>query len=75
MEEISIKVEGGRLVATKSGDLAYPGIDVEFIPDNQEETLSRPRVLFEKPKGEVLRMLIWDDENNEDFTKQIKFNK
>lgn len=75
MDEISIKVEGGRLVATKTGDISYPGIDVEFIPDNQKETLSRPRVLFEKPKGEALRVLIWEDEDNEDFTKQIKFNK
>ena len=49
MNEIRVKVEGGTLVATASPDPDYPGIDVEFIPDNDSGFgVSTPRVLFER---------------------------
>lgn len=41
--------------------------------DYNGETLSRPRVLFEKPVDDKLRALIWDDADNEDYTKEIVF--
>lgn len=75
MEEIKVKVEGGYLRANPSSDPDYPGIDVEFVPDNYDgETLSMPRVLFEKPIDDKLRVLIWDDADNEDYTKEILFD-
>ena len=74
MDAMEVKVEGGILRATKSTDSEYPGIDVEFIADNDNgENISRPRVLFEKPKGENLRVLIWNDKNSEDYTENIDF--
>lgn len=53
MMEMRVRVEGGYLVATPSYDDNYPGIDVEFQPDEKigEDVLSLPRVLMEKPAG------------------------
>ena len=73
---ITVKVDGGLIIARKSSDLDYPGIDVEFVADNENpNNLSRPRVLFESSKEQGLRALIWDDQNNEDYTNEIVFNK
>ena len=75
MEEIKVKVEGGYIRANPSSDPDYLGIDVEFVPDSYDgETLSMPRVLFEKPIDDKLRVLIWDDADNEDYTKEILFD-
>jgi len=75
MEEIKVKVKGGYIRAIANSDPDYPGIDVEFEPDNyNSETLSTPRVLFEKPADYKLRALIWDDADNEDYTKEIVFD-
>ena len=75
-EVISVKVDGGIIIARKSTDSNYPGIDVEFVDDNENpNNLSRARVLFESPKEQGLRALIWDDQNNEDYTNEIVFNK
>lgn len=75
MSKISVKVPGGSIIASIIDDADYPGIDVEFVSDNDMgEDLSRPRVLFEKPKDGELRVLIWNDKDNEDYTKEITFN-
>ena len=75
MEEIKVRVNGGYIRANASSDPDYPGIDVEFVSDNDVgETLSRPRVLIEKPVDDNLRALIWDDADNEDYTKEIVFD-
>jgi len=75
MESLKVKVDGGYLYATISGDLNYPGICVEFVADDDMgESLSRPTVLMEKPLGEKLRALIWDDKDDEDYTTEIIFD-
>ena len=72
---LMVKVEGGYLYATISGDIDYPGICVEFVADDDNgEKASRPTVLVEKPVGEDLRALIWDDKDDEDYTTEIIFN-
>ena len=59
---ITVKINGGLIIARKSSDSDYPGIDVEFVSDKENpKNLSRPRVLFEKPKDQELRALVWDD--------------
>lgn len=74
MERIEVRVEGGCLVATASYDENYPGIDIEFVADDDKgEQLSRPRVLFEKPVDGKLRALVWEDPDDEDYTKEITF--
>jgi hypothetical protein len=73
-ECLRVKVEGGYLYATISGDINYPGICVEFVADDDKgEALSRPTVLFEKPVGEELRALVWEDPTDEDYTREIIF--
>ncbi len=72
---LRVKVDGGYLYATISGDINYPGIWVEFVADEDcGEKLSRPTVLVEKPVGEDLRALVWSDEDNEDYTTEIVFD-
>lgn len=74
-ETLRVKVEGGYLYATISRDIDYPGICVEFVADNDNgEDLSRPTVLMEKPIGDELRALVWDDKDNEDYTREIIFD-
>jgi hypothetical protein len=75
MDSLTVKVDGGYLYATISGDTDYPGICVEFVADDDMgESLSRPTVLMEKPLGEKLRALIWDDKDDEDYTTEIIFD-
>lgn len=75
MKNLTVKVEGGYLCATETGDTNYPGICVEFISDDDaEEYLSVPTVLVEKPSGGRLRALVWDDKDDEDCTAEIVFD-
>ena len=61
--------------ATVSTDPDYPGIDVEYIADYEHPlAMSRPRILMEKPKGEEIRVLAWEDKNKEDYTSEINFS-
>lgn len=73
--QLKVKVNGGCLVATASPDPDYPGIDVEFVAeDDKGETMSRPRVLIEKPLDDnKLRALIWQNKDSEDYTDEISF--
>lgn len=72
MNEIRIKVKGGYLIATPSLDPNYPGIDVEYISDDDTgQHISRPRVLVEYPKDDTLRAIIWNDPQSEDYTEEI----
>lgn len=77
MNEIRVKVEGGVLVATKIPDEHYPGIDIEFIPDNEndDDPTTRPRVLFERPQGGTLAVMIWGDRKSEDYSDKIIFDE
>lgn len=75
MESLTVKVDGGYLYATISGDVDYPGICVEFVADGDiGESASRPTVLVEKPVGEDLRALVWSDVDDEDYTTEIIFD-
>lgn len=76
---IKVRVNGGYIVATAYSDPLYPGIDIEFVADNDKGlTASRPRVIFEQCIGEdgnddELRAIVWDNPNSEDYTKEIVF--
>ena len=72
---LQIRLPNGYLVASISADPYYPGIDVEYIGDNESETdLSRPRVLIEAPIEDngAVRALIWNDPTNEDYEEDIE---
>jgi hypothetical protein len=69
---IQIRVKGGYIVASVSSDPNYPGIDVEYVADDDNgERVSRPRVLVEYPVNDCLRALIWNEPDNEDYTEEI----
>ena len=68
-----LPIKGGVLDIDIGFDADYPGVDIEVIPEDEtdDNPLTRPRVLVEKPKDGKLRALIWDDPNSEDYTKEI----
>lgn len=72
--KIIVSVKGGKLIATPSSDPNYPGIDIEFIADNEDNTnLSNPRVLVEQPYNSTqIRAFIWNNCHQEDFTKEVE---
>ena len=76
MDEIRVGVEGGTIVASPNYDPDYPGIDIEFIPDESntvwKDVVSYPRVLMEKPRGGKLRMLLWTDCEDEEYTRNFE---
>lgn len=71
---LDIPVPGGKLNAT-NGDIDYPGIDIEYILENDDSNiLTRPRVLMEKPAdSNQLVAMIWSDPDNEDYSQKISF--
>lgn len=75
-DKIEIKVKDGYLKATTSEDPNFPGIDIEYIPEEIDElSISDPRILIEKPvDSNELRALIWNDSQDEDYTDKIVFN-
>ena len=71
---IKARVKGGYIVASVYSDPDYPGIDIEYVADNDNGQMqSRPRVLFEYPNDGYLRALIWKDPGSEDYTDEIEF--
>ena len=72
---LSVRLPNGYLVASICSDPDYPGIDIEYIDDNENEMdVSRPRVLIETPVEDngAIRALIWNNPNNEDYEDEIK---
>lgn len=77
-DELKVRFKNGWLVASKSPDPDYPGIDVEYVDDNTDDScLSRPRVLFEQPMVDnetaTMRALIWNDNTSEDYSEEVTF--
>lgn len=70
---MTMPVANGILRATMSLDENYPGINIEYIAnDDNGEDLSYPRVLVENPEcGKEIRCLIWNDPQEEDYTENI----
>lgn len=68
---IEVQVEGGKIKAWVMDDPDYPGISVEFFPDNADDKASYPRVTMEKPVEEnVIRAL-----RQEDYTEETIFEE
>lgn len=76
----AIKLQRGLLILDVSKDEDYPGIDIEFLPyDDDKNTLTRPRILIEAPVNEEtgdqrdLRAIVWADPESEDYSDVIEF--
>lgn len=70
---ILIPVKGGNLDVRVSSDDNYPGVDIEFVSYNDTgANPSRPRVVVEYPKDDNLRVLIWNNPEDEDYTHCIE---
>ena len=78
----TVSVPGGKLMANTALDPLYPGIDIEYIADDEEklakdaDVFTRPRVLIEKPREtKTLAAMIWGDKNNKGYTHKTVFEK
>ena len=65
--------EQGRFEIIKCLDNDYPGVDVEFIPTTGREEQTLPRLVFEWPEGDALKVLIWGNPENEDPSETVVF--
>ena len=74
MKFINLKVEDGLLRIVVDDDPEYPGVDIGFIPNvDDEKNTTYPRILIEKPVGGKLRAFVWVDKNSEDYSEKIEF--
>ena len=75
--QIHLNIPGkGYFDAMTCPDSEYPGIDVEFVSnDDHGERASRPRVVFEWPNDGNLRMLLWTNRDSEDYVEEFEFDE
>jgi hypothetical protein len=71
---MQVKTKHGVIIASEAGT-DYPGIWVEYVDDDENgEKLSRPQALMEAdPETGKIRLLVWDDPDSEDYTREIFF--
>lgn len=75
MNKLTVRLANGYLIATICEDPYYPGIDIEYIDDEDNATdLSRPRILIESPTDSngIIRALVWNDPENEDYETEVE---
>lgn len=75
--DLIVNVPGGKLVANTTEPL-YPGIDIEYIADDEDESTdnTRFRVLVEKPcDTKTLSAMIWNNKHSEDYSNKIIFKE
>lgn len=71
-----LPIKNGYLDIRASLDPEYPGLDIEYIDNNESmyDPHTRPRVLIECPKDtNTLRALIWGDADSEDYDTDVEF--
>lgn len=68
-----LPIRDGFLDISISADPNYPGIDIEYVSENEDEnSWTRPRVVVENDNSEnELRCLVWADRASEDFTDYV----
>ena len=74
-KEMQIRFDDGFIRVNLNEDPEYPGVDIEFIPNNMSDAQFAPRVLFERPRGEYVRALAWTNPDSEDCSEEIEFKK
>lgn len=75
--DLTVNVPEGKLVANTTEPL-YPGIDIEYIADNEDKNTNdtRFRVLVEKPcDTKTLSAMIWNDKHSEDYSNKIIYKE
>lgn len=70
---ISVQTKTGVITATAMPDRSFPGIDVEFKPNNLDDyNGTLPRVLFEQPLStEAPQIFVWEDPQKEDYSAKF----
>lgn len=78
--DYTVPIKEGYLNINVSMDPDYPGVDIEYIPNNGTSVpCTLPRVLIEAPVDDAtgkpgkLRALIWNNPNGEDYTEKVEF--
>jgi hypothetical protein len=71
LQDITVNTPVGILRAVESGDPNYPGIVLEIVKD--DGTIHNC-ALLEANENKEVRLLVWGDENKEDFTHKFAFS-
>lgn len=74
-----IPLKNGVLRVDVSQDPYYPGLDIEYIDNNEPKDCekTRPRVLIEVPvdentgESEAISVKVWADPDNEDYSNSV----
>lgn len=74
-KEMQIKFSDGYIRVNLIEDPEYPGVDIEFVPNDMADEQFASRILFERPTGEYVRALAWTNPNSEDYSEEIEFEK
>ena len=72
-----MRVQKGYIEAVTVDDGEYAGMYLEFIHDKDNgQVESRPQARMEyNPSTKQVRLLVWEDPDNEDYTTEITFEK
>lgn len=71
---IEIPVSNGILSCDTSFDPCYPGLDTEYISNQEDENTAatRPRVCIEEnTDSNEIRCIVWKDPSEEDYSEKI----
>lgn len=65
----------GRFEVIENHGGEYPGVDVEFIPNDGDNVgYTYPRIMFERPVEGKLRLLVWFDPSSEDYSHKFEWD-
>jgi len=79
-KRIEVETDFGTLIAMPASDENYPGIFLDFVPKNAEQSIPvallelTPNTEFKGQKSTV-RLLIWEDPQQEDYTDEVIYFK
>ena len=74
-KEMQIRFHDGYIRVNLIEDPKYPGVDVEFVPDNMADDQFAPRVLFERPNGDYVRAVAWNNPNSDEYSVKVEFKE
>lgn len=74
-KEMQIRFNDGYIRVNLIEDPKYPGVDVEFVPDDMADDQFAPRVLFERPNGDYVRAVAWNNPNSDEYSVEVEFKE
>lgn len=71
---LKVKTRSGVINAIPMQDSDYPGIDIEYIANEDSgEKMSNPRIFMAQSEGDPIRAVVWNDSTKEGYTQIVNF--